>query len=936
VGRRGAAGWGDHVRTAPHRAVSALLGVVLLASSLACRFTAPPLLDTTPGGCVARHIDDEGTGRERIVLIGEAPGRWEEHHGRPFVGPSGALLSQWHAGVGLTRRDIYWTNVYPYRPPSNEINAIPDAELYEWVAKLHDRIARLDDPYILVPTGNTALKALLGKDSILKHRGSLYEYVDRRGRRIKVCATLHPAAVLRQPYWAKRCRRDWERIAAEALTRTVVLPAREHLIAPTLDDVHAFVESASHADVLALDIETPRERVVTTPTYPWSCTACGQSGVIDCAAFVEGFFYVKKGAVKGAMHINTSDKPCGPITTGAFTKSGALRKGRESVRYGDARITCVGFAIDANFSITIPTTLAHWKSERRLRGAWDAIRTLCTSDVPKAMQNGLFDTWWLAQRDYAVGMVAWEYDTLAMHHALDSAEDHDLAFMASVDTREPYWKDEAKDPDEAARYLGAGIEAFWRYNGKDVAVTWELADVYATRLRALDRFDFYRDNYRALYAPLLQLMLEGVRVDQQARHAQLTNLQATSDTVAAKLADLAGVSLFGPKGSLSAQRLAKYLYDELKLPRQTKGRGEKPATTTDEITIRRLRQRYPKFKPAADMILDHRRATKLASFLKEDLVDADDRVRCSYKFTTEFSRLASSKNPGRTGLNLQNVDREARSIFVPDDGHVFVEVDLSQAEFRVLAVLTGDPQMIALAQSKPWEFDIHRYNAGIIFAKAESAVTPPERYLAKRAVHAADYGMHGKKLSELLMLEDTIVTQDYAQRLIDAYLNHHEPIRKWQARTRMLVMRDRVLSNSWGDVFSFADERLDDDTYRRAYACVPQSEVARLLNRRGLVPLWNEIRTLPLRSRIRLQVHDALVVSCAPDEAWLIYDYLRLQLERTRVYRGVPLSIPADVKLGWNWAPFDAASNPTGMREFKRPPSQEEFNAACRRDTAAA
>ena len=60
----------------------------------------------------------------KIVICGEAPGYHENQLLRPFVGPSGRRLAEWWEEVGLKRSDFYITNVYPYQPPGNKIEAV--------------------------------------------------------------------------------------------------------------------------------------------------------------------------------------------------------------------------------------------------------------------------------------------------------------------------------------------------------------------------------------------------------------------------------------------------------------------------------------------------------------------------------------------------------------------------------------------------------------------------------------------------------------------------------------------------------------------------------------------------------------------------------------------------------------------------------------------
>jgi uracil-DNA glycosylase family 4 len=797
---------------------------------------------------MARLVRDDGSPHARLVLIGEAPGATEEATGLPFVGASGLKLTDWWRQVGLTRADFYITNVYPYRPPGNKIEAIPKQDLLTWTHRLHDQIAALTDPWVLVPTGNTALTALTGKHGILKHRGSIYEYHDRRGRTLKVIPTVHPAAIFRTPRWERRCRQDWVRIAEDATFRETRLPQREHLIRPTLADVENYVQLVlAQRSPVSLDIETPGGTIV-----------------------------------------------------------------------------CIGFSETPTFSITIPTTISYWGET--LPRIWDAIRRLCESPVPKVTQNGHYDAYWLAHQ--GITLAAWDWDCLAMHHALDATEDHSLAYMASVDTREPYWKDEAKDPAEAAKYA-SNLAALWVYNGKDTAVQRELMDVYHARLTAEGRLAFYIRHYRALFQPVLSMMLQGLRLDSQARRRRWASLYHQCITLQDQMAVLAGAPLHttarnkkrdatGKLPDLSSKKVATYFYQTLGLPVQ---RDRKTGgVTTKEIVVRQLMLRHPaKASTIGQHILDYRRTRKLMEFLDEGQVDADGRVRCTFKFTTDTGRFASSKSPRGTGRNLQNVDREIRDTFVPEPGWWFVEADLSQAEDRIVkmlaAAVTSNAALRDRARAQPWENDEHRRAAAIIFKHPTlDAVTKHERYLGKRVRHATNYGMGGRTLSEDLLKDGLTLTTDECDRMIQA-IHHADPeIQAWQAAVRQQVLHHRALVNSWGRMRTFDHERLDDEAYRSAYAFVPQSEVPDLINQYGLVPVasWLHDR----RSRLHLQVHDSLLLSCPIDEMWDVMHFLATSLARPRRIGGESLVIPVEFKVGRTWA---------GELEFKRFPSLEEL-----------
>lgn len=862
-----------------------------------------------------RIIPDDGARSARIVLVGEMPASHEEAQGRPFVGPSGGLLAKWWREIGLQRSDLYITNVVPYRHnKANKVELVPWDERAQYVEELHDRIARLDDPWLIVPTGNTALKALVGKTGITKHRGSIYAYRDRRGRIIKVIPTIHPAALFRVPYWEKRCVLDWQRIADDATFRELRLPEREHFIKPTITDLWDYYEDAkARAKCLVFDIETPRKSTV--------------------------------------------------LSDGTVYKSGK-RKGQPKVKkvLGDARITLVGFSFESHFSFTIDTTLEYWRDEQQLAEAWQVIRLLMALPVPKGAQNGYaFDRPWLLEPEYACPVRNFLWDSLPLHHCRDGRDDHAMHYQQSLYTREPYHKDEAKDPDEMSKWT-ADLDTFRRYTGKDCCVTLDLIDAHMAYLGERGRLQFYLDNYHALFNAMLRAMLQGAPVAEKTRALRYNRLRANCIEVRHKLAGWAGESLAGPK-SLSSKKLAKFLYETLDLPVQY-ARMKKPdgsrSVTADEVAVRRLMVRYPKklgsfetdkegnfVRPdmPGPLILRHRREDTLSKFYADTRYDADDTIRCTYKFGPPTLRLASSKNWRRSGSNLQNIDREMRDVFVPLPGCIWLEVDLSQAEDRVVkmyaAAVTKDPErrdlLLARARANPWENDEHMRGAAIIFYNSQRAitdqffanderVTKPQRYLAKRARHASNYDMKGKRLAEETLKDGVVLSDEEGQVYIDAILDRDIPeVRLWQMSIRREILLYKALTNSWGLIFDYTYDRLSDELYREGYAAKPQSDVGILLNRWGFAPMDRYCITLSKQYPhlpspvIHLQMHDALHFSTPPELAWSIYSEARHNLERPRVYAGNACTIPLEVKLG---------KNMKGSVEFKKPPTRRAFEEA--------
>lgn len=517
-------------------------------------------------------------------------------------------------------------------------------------------------------------------------------------------------------------------------------------------------------------------------------------------------------------------------------------------------------------------------------------------------------------------------------------------------TRQPYWKSMGKEDDEFGDV--SDLQSFWEYNCTDACVQRELTDLMRNALDEDGKFNLYLNHYPPLRAPLLSLMLGGIRRDPVAATAMLTELRTQLTVlrrrldalVTEKLEDLGcsttycdakgkPFSIFGPK-SISSKKLQTFLYTILKVPKRTK---RDKATgdiklTSDEIALRTLRLKYPiKCAPYIDAALEYRRIDKVQSFLHENVADPDDMVRCSYRRATETHRLASRKNPRRTGQNLQNVDREVRRVYVPDAGTVLVEVDLSQAEDRVVKAyayaVTGNPDLLARARANSWENDEHKRAASAIFGVPIANVTKEQRKLGKTTRHAVNYDEGGKTMSETLLKEGGVYTPDECQEMIERLHAADPDVRLWQRSIRMEIMRTRQLMNSWGWAINFKYERLNDQLYKQGYAYKPQSDVGILTNMFGLIPTYEYIMDQRRRhrnekwrrTRIALQVHDALVLCCPPETVYDCLVHMKAFLERPRCYGGVELTIPVEMKIGTSWK-MDF--------EYKQLPSRREVEDA--------
>ncbi|WDU82851.1 uracil-DNA glycosylase [Caloramator sp. Dgby_cultured_2] len=129
----------------------------------------------------------EGAKNAKIMLIGEAPGRFEEEIGRPFVGQAGKNLDEFLNILGLNRDDLYITNVVKFRPTKKDAktqrlsNRAPNKKEIELSKEFLIKEIEFIKPKIIVTLGNVPLKALLyDKASIGEYHGKLVNLDDKK------------------------------------------------------------------------------------------------------------------------------------------------------------------------------------------------------------------------------------------------------------------------------------------------------------------------------------------------------------------------------------------------------------------------------------------------------------------------------------------------------------------------------------------------------------------------------------------------------------------------------------------------------------------------------------------------------------------------------------------------------------------------------------
>ena len=145
-------------------------------------------------------VPGKGSYKSDVIFVGEAPGKNEDQKGEPFIGIAGKKLTVALEGAGITRDQVYITNIVKCRPPKNRIPTITEKNTCQQY--LREEIATIN-PKIICVLGNTAFNSLLGGSEIIKFRGK----VARKDGQLYFL-TVHPAATIYRQELAAVLKKD--------------------------------------------------------------------------------------------------------------------------------------------------------------------------------------------------------------------------------------------------------------------------------------------------------------------------------------------------------------------------------------------------------------------------------------------------------------------------------------------------------------------------------------------------------------------------------------------------------------------------------------------------------------------------------------------------------------------------------------------------------
>ena len=151
-----------------------------------------------------RAVPGEGAPQADIMFIGEGPGFHEDQSGRPFVGAAGNFLEELLAGIGLTREQVYITNVVKCRPPGNRD---PEPQEIRACSDYLERQIELINPKVIVTLGRFSMARWFPSARISRIHGQARQV----GSRL-IVPFFHPAAALHQPSLRQAVEEDFGKL----------------------------------------------------------------------------------------------------------------------------------------------------------------------------------------------------------------------------------------------------------------------------------------------------------------------------------------------------------------------------------------------------------------------------------------------------------------------------------------------------------------------------------------------------------------------------------------------------------------------------------------------------------------------------------------------------------------------------------------------------
>ena len=411
-------------------------------------------------------------------------------------------------------------------------------------------------------------------------------------------------------------------------------------------------------------------------------------------------------------------------------------------------------------------------------------------------------------------------------------------------------------------------------------------DKFYDKLKDEEMESLYNDIELPLVKVLSSMEKTGVKVDKEVLDDMKLDIKERMSLITKKIYELAGKEF----NINSPKQLGDVLFTDLNLPAP---KSNKTGFKTDVKVLQRLAD----YHPIINYILDYRNLNKiLTTYLEglEDYIFDDGLVHTIYKQTLTRTGRLSSVEPNLQNIPVRNEEgRKVRKAFIPQND-LFLSIDYSQIELRILAHLSGDEELQKAFNN---DQDIHTKVAADIFDISEEQVTKNQRRTAKAVIFGIVYGISGYGLGENLELKPSEAKKYIDKYLalypkVDEYMKHNIKFAYETGYVKTLFNRKRIIEELTNTNYMIrqSGERMALNT--------PIQGTASDIMKMAMIKVYEEMHKHNFKSKIVMQVHDELIFDVYENELDELIKVAKEAMEN--IYKlSVPLKVSADT--GKNW-----------------------------------
>lgn len=426
------------------------------------------------------------------------------------------------------------------------------------------------------------------------------------------------------------------------------------------------------------------------------------------------------------------------------------------------------------------------------------------------------------------------------------------------------------------------INAFKTY------LIYKLYNATIEKMNELNLMSLFNEIEMPLVEVLGEMQFAGMKVDKEELVDFGDELKAKLDGLKNDIYELSETEF----NINSPKQLGEVLFEKLKLHVYKK---TKNGYSTDVDVLEKLRDDHP----VIEKILEYRSLTKLNSTYVEGLIpyinSKTGRIHSYFHQTITATGRISSTEP-----NLQNIPtreelgKQLRKVFKPENGYIYIDADYSQIELRILAHISQDKHMLEAFRNGE---DIHKQAASKVLGIPIDEVTKEQRSRAKAVNFGIVYG-----ISDFGLAEQIGVSRKDAKEYIEQYLEKYSGIKKFMDD----VVEDAKEKGYVETLFHrrrYIPELTSKNYMVRQFGTrvamnTPIQGTAADIMKIAMIEIYNKLREEKLDAKIVLQVHDELMIECKIEEKEKVKEILQNGMENA-----AKLSIPlkAEVSEATNW-----------------------------------